>query len=40
MLLQAGIARQQGRDKDAEGEFHRAIAADPSLRSQVPKEFR
>ncbi|MFE1314298.1 tetratricopeptide repeat protein [Streptomyces sp. NPDC058755] len=34
------IRAQQNRDKDAADEFRRAIAADPSLRSQVPEEFR
>ncbi|MFF4685981.1 tetratricopeptide repeat protein [Streptomyces sp. NPDC001307] len=34
------IRAKQNRAKDAADEFRRAIAADPSLRSQVPAEFR
>ncbi|MGW1805091.1 tetratricopeptide repeat protein [Streptomyces sp. NPDC002078] len=34
------IRARQHRTKDAADEFRRAIAADPSLRSQVPAEFR
>ncbi|MFJ3333897.1 tetratricopeptide repeat protein [Streptomyces sp. NPDC086766] len=34
------IWEQKNRDDKAAAEFRRAIATDPSLRSQVPKEFR
>lgn len=34
------IRARQKRPKDAAAEFRRAIAEDPSLRSQVPAEFR
>ncbi|MFH9978380.1 tetratricopeptide repeat protein [Streptomyces sp. NPDC017179] len=39
--LQLGlILAQKGRDDAAEEEFGRAVAADPSLHSAVPEEFR
>ncbi|WP_143674260.1 MULTISPECIES: tetratricopeptide repeat protein [Streptomyces] len=34
------IWAQKNRDDKAADEFRRAVAADPSLRSQVPEEFR
>ncbi|MGW0881623.1 tetratricopeptide repeat protein [Streptomyces sp. NPDC002671] len=34
------IRAQQNHGKDAADEFRHAVAADPSLRSQVPEEFR
>ncbi|MFH9964999.1 tetratricopeptide repeat protein [Streptomyces mirabilis] len=39
--LQLGwILAEKHRDNDAEEEFRRAVAADPSLYSQVPEQFR
>ncbi|MGW2745242.1 tetratricopeptide repeat protein [Streptomyces sp. NPDC001450] len=39
--LQLGwILQQKHRDDEAEDEFRRAVAADPSLLSQVPEQFR
>ncbi|WP_329532604.1 tetratricopeptide repeat protein [Streptomyces sp. NBC_01450] len=39
--LQLGwILAKKHRDDDAEAEFRRAVAADPSLYSQVPEQFR
>ncbi|MGW3146588.1 MULTISPECIES: tetratricopeptide repeat protein [Streptomyces] len=34
------IWAQKKRDKDAADEFRRAVASDPTLRSEVPEEFR